>query len=327
MSYSFFGTCLNDYEQLMCCLKTILNQTILPKQIIIVNSGDRDIKRNILNQIDAKYIELVYILKKMPRVSALNIALNKSNSDYSLRFDTRSRFNENYAFNALKVLNDENINAKVVGGVPSIISESNSFESKLCGELMSRSYIFFYPKHRNIKYSGYASSIYLGCFKTDLLRKIKYREKISLLSEDSLIISDFIERGLQAYISSSIKVSYINRSSFKNLLKLFNTYGYCRANTIFVSKKLFISSRHFLVCILIFFITLFLFNFSFKSIFCFPLFIFIFNCIGEIKFFRNGLKMYLPFYATLCQFSWIVGFFWNLITIFKRRENSSNFIS
>ncbi len=326
MSYSFFGTCVNDYEQLMCCIKTILNQTILPKQIIIVNSGDRDIKSNILNQIDSK-IELVYIVKKVPRVRALNIALSKSNADYSLRFDTRSRFNEYYAFNALKVLNDENINAKVVGGVPSVISESNSFESRLCGELMSRSYIFFYPKHRNKKYSGYASSIYLGCFKTDFLKKIKYRETIALLSEDSLIISDFIARGLQAYISSSIKVSYINRSSFKNLLKLFNTYGYCRANTIFVSKKIFISLRHLIVCILIFLIILILLNYSFKSIFCFPLFLFIFNCIGEIKHLRNGLKMYLPFYATLCQFSWIVGFFWNLITIFKRKKTSSNFIS
>ena len=192
---------------------------------------------------------------------------------------------------------------------------------------MSRSYIFFYPKHRNKKYSGYASSIYLGCFKTDLIKKIKYRETISLLSEDSLIISDFIDRGFLAYISSSIKVSYINRSCFKNLLMLFNTYGYCRANTIFVSKKIFISLRHFLVCSLIFFIILILLSFSFKSIFCLPLFIFIFNCIGEIKYFRNGLKMYLPFYGTLCQFSWIVGFFWNLITIFNRKKTSSNFIS
>ena len=54
MTYSFFGTCVNDYEQLMSCIKTILNQTILPKQIIIVNSGDKDIKSKILNQIDSK---------------------------------------------------------------------------------------------------------------------------------------------------------------------------------------------------------------------------------------------------------------------------------
>ena len=85
---------------------------------------------------------------------------------------------------------------------------------------------------------------------------------------------------------------------------------------IFVSKKIFISLRHLIVFILIFLIILILLNYSFKSIFCFPLFLFIFNCIGEIKHLRNGLKMYLPFYATLCQFSWIVGFFWNLITIF-----------
>ena len=42
--------------------------------------------------------------------------------------------------------------------------------------------------------------------------------KKSLLSEDSLIINDFLENGLKAYISSSIKVNYISRKSFINIL-------------------------------------------------------------------------------------------------------------
>ena len=115
------------------------------------NSGEENIEKEIQDKVLDKKIKLIYIHRKLPRVGALNLAIDKSTSEFSLRFDTRSRFNEYYAFNALKVLNDENINAKVVGGVPSVISESNSFESRLCGELMSRSYIFFYPKHRNKK--------------------------------------------------------------------------------------------------------------------------------------------------------------------------------
>ena len=68
----------------------------------------------------------------------------------------------------------------------------------------------------------------MGCFVTSILKDIRFNEKEALLSEDSLIINDFIEKGFKAYISSSIKLEYVSRSSFLNLLRLFNTYGYCR---------------------------------------------------------------------------------------------------
>ena len=139
---------------------------------------------------------------------------------------------------------------------------------------MKREYIYFFPKHRNVNYSGYSSSIILGCFSTSTLKKIRFNEKESLFSEDSLIINDFLERGFKAYISSNIKVSYVCRSSFKNIMKLFNTYGYCRANTILISKKLFISKRHFWS-----FFILFIFS-SFIKIFVFIDNFFTFNIVN-----------------------------------------------
>ena len=111
---------------------------------------------------------------------------------------------------------------------------------------MESFYLFFFPKHRLNNYTGYCSSIYLGCFVTSLLKDIKFNEKKALLSEDSLIMHDFLEKGYKPYLSSSIKVSYLCRSSFLNILKLFNSYGYCRANTILVSKKIFIKET--LIC-------------------------------------------------------------------------------
>ena len=51
MNYSFFGTCSNDHNQLFGCLRTILNQTISPKEIILVNSGDANIELDIGNMI------------------------------------------------------------------------------------------------------------------------------------------------------------------------------------------------------------------------------------------------------------------------------------
>ena len=327
MSYSFFGTCFNDHNHLYDCLKTILNQTILPKEIILVNSGDANIEKKITNLIHQTRVKLIYIHVHLPRVKALNVALDKSTAEYSFRFDTRSRFARDYAENALNILADKKMRICVVGGVPLTVSNINKFESKICAEIMNSSYLYFFPKHRNFNYCGYASSIYLGCFSTKNLKNIRFNEKEALLSEDSLIINDFLEKGFKAYISSKIKLEYVCRSSFLNILRLFNTYGYCRSNTILISKKFFISKRHFFVFLGLILIFLSLIKFSTLSIIYFPIILLIFNFYCEFAFYRKRSNLFVPIYGTLCQFSWILGFLWGLISSFKDEQNKSNFIS
>ena len=327
MSYSFFGTCCNDHPQLFGCLKTILNQSISPERIILVDSGDVNIEQEILQIIKKNKIKLVYIFKKMSRVESLNLALDMSFSKYSFRFDSRSRFAKDYAKNALLMLSDENLNIDVVGGVPTVIKSSNKFESKVCAEIMESSYLYFFPKHRNTKFNGYSSSSYLGCFSTKILKNIRFNEKDALISEDSLIIHDFLKKGFKAYISSNIKVSYVCRDSFLNLLKLFYTYGYCRANTILVSKKLFISLRHFFVFFVLIIVLGNLLYFSNLNLLLIPLIFMIFNLFSELILYRKRRNLIVPFYGTLCQFAWISGFLTKLLCIFRVNNSKSNFIS
>ena len=167
----------------------------------------------------------------------------------------------------------------------------------------------------------------MGCFVTNTLKKIRFNEKDSLLSEDSLIINDFLEKGFKAYISSSIKLEYLSRESFFNTLRLFNTYGFCRTNTILVSKKLFISKRHFLVFIALMSVLITLLKLSISFTIFFPIILLVFNCYCELTFYRKRSNLFVPIYGTLCQFSWILGFLWGLISSFKDEQKKSNFIS
>ena len=327
MSYSFFGTCFNDHYYFFDCLKSILNQTILPKEIILVNSGEANIEQEIINLINPDRVKLIYIQSNLSRVKALNVALDKSTADYSFRFDTRTRFAKDYAENALKILGDTNLKTSVAGGVPLAVCNSNKFESNICAEIINSYYLFFFPKHRNYNFSGYASSIYLGCFVTNTLKKIRFNEKDSLLSEDSLIINDFLEKGFKAYISSSIKLEYLSRESFFNTLRLFNTYGFCRTNTILVSKKLFISKRHFFVFLALMSVLITLVKLSISFTIFFPVILLVFNCYCEFTFYRKRSNLFVPICGTLCQFSWILGFLWGLISSFKDEQKKSNFIS
>ena len=132
MSYSFFGTCKNDYDQFFCCLKTIIDQTIKPRQVILINSGDKNIEKLIKKLINKNQIEIIYIEKNLTRVKALNLALENSSSKFSFRFDSRSRFEKDYAEKVLQTFNDKNINAHIVGGSPKVLPQSNTFESNIC---------------------------------------------------------------------------------------------------------------------------------------------------------------------------------------------------
>tara|TARA_B100001989_G_scaffold142320_2_gene101204 strand:- start:2689 stop:3672 length:984 start_codon:yes stop_codon:yes gene_type:complete len=327
MSYSFFGTCFNDHYHLFQCLDTMINQSLEPKEIIIIDSGNENIEKKIISKLKKSDIKLIYIFRKLSRVESLNLGLDYSNHKYSLRFDSRSRFHKNYAKNAINILKKKSINAAVVGGAPSIIAEKENFESKICADIFSRDYIFFYPNHRKLNYTGYVSSVYLGCFNTFLIKSIKYRESYKMISEDSLIISDLNEKGYKTYISEDIKVSYVSRSSFINTLRLFNTYGFCRANTILISKKAFLSMRHFLIFLLLVMFFILIVFISLKILFLLPILLFIFNCLGE--FFLIGLKksFIIPFCATLCQISWISGFIRSFLIIFKKKSTMSNYIN
>ena len=40
-----FWNMLNDYEQFFGCLQTIIEQTKKPKELILVNSGKKDIEK------------------------------------------------------------------------------------------------------------------------------------------------------------------------------------------------------------------------------------------------------------------------------------------
>ncbi len=320
MRYSFFGTCVNDYDHLINCIDTIVAQSILPKQIILVNSGSKNIKKLIQSKLINKNIDFIYIQKSLIRENALNLALKNCNSELSFRFDVRTRFSIDYAKNVMSKFNDQKIKASVIGGVPLAISNDESIQAKLCKEIMNRSYIFFYPKHRNRLFNGYSSSVYLGCFKTKLLKKFNYREVNNLISEDSLIINDFLKEGYKTYLDSSIKLSYVSRSKFKNILFMFHSYGFARANTILSQKKLFISPRHSMVFVfgVLLVLLLLVIKLDFYLVLLLPFLLILINLLGEIFEGQNKTKLIIPFFATLCQFLWILGFIWGILLFIRK---------
>ena len=326
MNYSFFGTCFNDHTLLYGCIDSIISQTLKPKEIILIDSGDLNQESKIRSLIDTLDIKLIYVYKNLPRVKALNHAIKLSDSKYLIRFDTRTRFNKYYAENAINVLEESKGTKKFIGGIPRIIPEKKSFSASLCSGIMSRSYVFLYPRHRRKNYTGFASSVYLGCFESNLLKSNLYRDKNNLISEDSLLASDFRDLGYSPWIDKRLEIAYICRSSLINLGKLFNTYGLCRANTIISSKKLH-SIRRYIFIILGFISYFFLFkDYILLLLIFFPITITLINCIGEILHSRYKFNIIYPILATLCQLIWLAGFLYGCIVSIRMNRQLTNYI-
>ena len=60
MKITFFGTCANDHSHLFECLKTIKNQSLSPNEIVLVDSGDKNIKKEIKELFAENNIKLIY---------------------------------------------------------------------------------------------------------------------------------------------------------------------------------------------------------------------------------------------------------------------------
>ena len=325
MTYSFFGTCFEDTDFTIECIKSISCQTILPKEVVLINSGSKNIKSQLENLLSPKKIKLIYLEKNLSRIKALNLAILQTSSKYIFRFDARTRFSKDFAQNALDVFLN-NPDYVYIGGVPKMKASSNSFNAITSAGILSRYYIFGYPRHRKNNYEGPSSSIYLGCFNTSILKKIMYREDVSLVSEDSLLSCDFITAGYQPFISSQLKLSYLCRSSILLTIRLFNTYGFCRSNTILSSFRIHSPLRYgILLSVILGFFFLSFINLKGTIVFSL-LIVFLYNYFSEINFSKSIFSIKYPLLAIICQFSWFLGVFRGIINYNNAKSKNSNFI-
>ena len=326
MKYSFFGTCYNDTDLIIKCINTICLQTVLPKEVVLVNSGSNKIKSQLekillLNSVN---IKLIYIEKNLSRNNALNLAIGNTSSKYIFRFDARTRFRKDYAEKALKVFL-KNPSYFYIGGVPTPIVDKNTFNASTSAGILSRDYIFGYPRHRKKNYEGPSNSIYLGCFKAAILKSILYRDKISIVSEDSLLSVDFQNAGYQPFISSKLKLAYLCRPSIFSTIRLFNSYGCSRINTILSSLTIHSPSRYMILLLIFSSILFFLFiNFQ-KTIIFSIILIFLYNFLSEMYYSKFKINLIYPILAIICQFAWIIGIFKGLINYRNVKSKKSNF--
>lgn len=192
-------------------------------EILIADGQSTDRTREIVAELTEqdKRVKLVDNPEKYQSFG-LNHMINIAEGEIFLRADGHCHYMEDYVERCVSVM--LKTGARNVGGAQRYMAKNRiqagiAFAVKsLLGNGGA--------KYMDIQYSGYADTVFLGCFNTTDLREIGGFNTENVTNQDSELNLRLIEKhGPTVYISSEIKSWYYPRDTFFKLFKQYFRYG------------------------------------------------------------------------------------------------------
>ncbi|OUS18685.1 hypothetical protein A9Q93_03450 [Nonlabens dokdonensis] len=98
--------CYNDGRYISQAINSILNQTVLPEKIIVVDDGSAQETKYVLQQLDHPLIEIIY-QENQGVASARNNGIKKATTTYILTLDADDAFEPTFIEKALIAINSK----------------------------------------------------------------------------------------------------------------------------------------------------------------------------------------------------------------------------
>lgn len=192
-------------------------------EIFVADGGSSDGTQEIIKQLSMKdqRVKLIHNIQKI-QSAGLNLILKECTGDIFIRADAHSDYAPDYIERCVEALLVSK--AKNVGGSQRFVAKT-PFQAGVA--LAARSLLGNGgAKYRNPDYSGYADTVYLGCFwKKDLIALGTYQNN-NITNEDAELNQQFKKIHKNAvYIDSKIRVWYYPRSTWKSLFIQYFKYG------------------------------------------------------------------------------------------------------
>ena len=215
-------------------IEAIINSFLASKypnllEIVIVDGQSTDGTGDLVNNIAREY-PIVRVIENPQRIQSagLNIGFKASTGDIFLRADAHCDYGSDYIEQCVSAIQQSE--ALNVGGCQRFVARS-PFQAGIA--LASRSWLGSGgAKYRDPEYTGYADTVYLGCFKRQALLDIdsssgaEVFDTSQITNQDAELNQRLLDLSPQAiYISSQIKVWYYPRKTWKSLWKQYFKYG------------------------------------------------------------------------------------------------------
>jgi len=226
MKCSLIFTIYNEEKIIKELIDSILNQTRVPDEIVIVDSLSKDNTVKIIKSFKNKKIKLIE--KKSDIGTGRNIAIKAAKHDIILVVDGGCILEKHWCEEMLKPF--ENPKIMAVGGVFKPVAK-NIFE-RVQGMIICKPIKKIDPK------KFLPSSRSLG-FRKEVWKKVRGYPKHKIVGEDTLFNLLIKEKGYKFYINKKAFVLWRMRSPFKNFFRQYYLYaaGDVRIGNIYRMKK------------------------------------------------------------------------------------------
>lgn len=210
---TFAGTVYNEEKNIEEFLDSMLNQTIEPDEVIIVDGGSTDKTYEILKKYSKKNKRVRIFQKKGANIpTARNIYMKKAKGDILFTGDAGTKYEKNWIKKILKVF--EETNADIVGGLCFPKKPKNDFERIVASKFPK------YDEFSEKDWKKYFPSIRQIAYKTSNWRKLgKFPEDIDR-ADDTVMDLRAVKAGLKYAFAKNAKVYWHARDNLKSYLKL-----------------------------------------------------------------------------------------------------------
>ena len=255
-------TTFNEGEYLDSLLSDLSRQNCsLLFEIVLVEAGDYDIERarKYLGQHSGKLV--FHHHPRLSRTKSLNFIFDTAKGDLIVRLDARSHVNSEYLMDIYRLSIESG--AENVGGVMKPIGSIDV--QSFIADIMKHPLSFGGARARQLNFSGFADSVYLGAFRKSKCNYGKewFDSTHARISEDSDLNYRIRKNGGHIFLDSSIIVEHYPRENLNKFFRLCFNYGVSRG--LFMLKHRFFTAYRQLVPPFSFLIAVLLLVFGFLN--------------------------------------------------------------
>lgn len=232
--------CRNEVNFVENFLQSVLKQNLkgIELEIIIADGMSSDGTRRILQDYDNPRVTMI----DNPELivpTGLNRAIAVARSEIIVRMDVHSEYDTDYVRTCAHKLIDTE--AQCVGG-PWVAKGQNIRQNAIADAFQSRLASGGAPS-RNIGFSGYVDTVYLGSWRKDFLKDIGGFDEALVRNQDDELCLRIKKTGGKIWQDKDIKSVYYPRDAISKVVRQFFQYGYWKIAVI-KKHKMPASWRH-----------------------------------------------------------------------------------
>ncbi len=230
--------CFNEVQHIQTCLCDLFEQDYPCEllDVIVADGMSTDGTRAVLAHLATRWPDRLRLIDNPQRVQAAALAamVPLATGQMVFRADVHARYAPDYVRQCVAV--GVATGADNVGGAMRPLAASR-FQQALCKALQSRLGVGN-AGYRDADREGWVDTVFLGAFRRDVFTRFGNFDPGAITNEDAELNQRILQGGGRIYLSPSIVVHYVPRSSFRALARQYFRYGQGRARTALKHRRL-----------------------------------------------------------------------------------------